>query len=83
MYETPPRAARIAHWFGLAFSLPLIAMGLYALTEFWRGNFPATVKGADAALLFGFILVCAAILYVTPRIIAWAISFVIARKVRG
>jgi len=64
-------------------SLPLIALGLYALTEFSRGNFPATVTRADAALLFGFILACAAILYFTPRIIAWGVSFVVARKIRG
>jgi hypothetical protein len=83
MQTTPPRATRIAHWLGLAFALPLVAMGLYALTEYWRGSFPATVTGADAALLFGFILVCAAILYATPHIIGWTISFVVARKIKG
>jgi hypothetical protein len=83
MAEPPPRASRIAHWIGLALSLPLIALGLYALTEFARGNFPATVTRADVALLFGFILACAAILYFTPRIAAWAISFVVSRKIKG
>jgi hypothetical protein len=82
MRETP-RAGRIAHWIGLALSLPLIALGLYALTEYARGNFPATVTRADVTLLFGFILACAAILYFVPRIVAWAVSFVVGRKIKG
>jgi hypothetical protein len=77
------RFARIAHWIGLAFSLPLIALGLYALLEYWRGSFPPTVTAADAVLSLSFILICAAILYATPRLIVWLVAFIVTRKIRG
>ena len=77
------RFTRIAHWIGLAFSLPVVGLGIFALVEFRRGQFPSTVTGADAALLFGFILVSAAILYITPRLIVWTVAFIVSRKIKG
>jgi hypothetical protein len=83
MNQAPPRVTRIAHWIGLALSLPLIALGLFAFTEYLRGSFPPTVTGADAALVLGFILFSAAIMYLTPRIIVRLVSFIVARKIKG
>jgi hypothetical protein len=77
------RVSRIAHWFGLALSLPLAALGFYAFAEYLRGSFPPTVTSADATLILGFILITAAILYVTPRLVVWTITFIVARKIKG
>jgi hypothetical protein len=77
------RSSRIARWIGLAFSLPVAALGLFAFTEFLRGKFPPTLTAADATLLLAFILISAAILYVTPLLIVWTISFIVARKIKG
>lgn len=82
MQQVPPRISRIAHWIGFVFSLPLVGLGIFALIEFQRGQFPPTVTGSDAAMVFGFILFSAAILYVTPRLIVWTVAFIVARKIK-
>ena len=73
----------MAHWIGLAFSLPVVGLGIFALIEYWRGKFPPTVTGSDAAMVFGFILISAAIIYVTPRLIVWLVTFIVTRRIKG
>ncbi len=77
------RSTRIAHWIGLALSLPVVALGLFAFTEFLRGKFPPTLTAKDATLILGFILISAAVLYVTPRLIVWTVAFIVAQKIKG
>ena len=73
----------MAHGIGLAFSLPVVGLGIFALVEFLRGKFPLTLTGSDAAMLFGFILISAAILYITPVLIVWTVTFIVTRRIKG
>ena len=76
----PARIHRVAHLIGVVLTLPILAVVIWGIVEWLRGQFPPTVTIGDVVLVGAMAAAAALLVYLTCRALGWVAAVVMARR---
>jgi hypothetical protein len=80
MLPAPSRVHRAFHRVGLILTRPILAVVIWGLVEWLRGQFPPTVTIDDIALVSAMAAAAAMLVYLTCRAIGWVAAAVVLAR---